>query len=213
MEIFKFRHISRAYKSEISPHDKFFSTYLICDICDKYEVWVGGPLTSSIYIFGISRNIYATCLNKVLFGDPIVLAIRLWPLPPVRLYDLVTPSEQFLVPLFLVFGWFGSCYIRMYSNLNWIRMKQFSLNTCDVYPFNLTQGYQSTYENQENIHQHDNHLEIDVILRHLCRNFFLLYFSSLAEPQQVGEGLFLIMLLLIFVNNLLKNIFRCASIS
>ena len=21
-----------------SPHDDFFSTYLICDICDKYEV-------------------------------------------------------------------------------------------------------------------------------------------------------------------------------
>ena len=25
-------------ESEISPHDKFFSRYLICDICDKYEV-------------------------------------------------------------------------------------------------------------------------------------------------------------------------------
>ena len=35
---FRFCHISRAYKSEISPHDNFFSTYLICDICDKYEV-------------------------------------------------------------------------------------------------------------------------------------------------------------------------------
>ena len=36
---FRFRHISHAYISEISPHDKFFSTYLICEICDKYEVW------------------------------------------------------------------------------------------------------------------------------------------------------------------------------
>ena len=35
---FRFLHICHAYKSEISPHDKFFSTYLICDICDKYQV-------------------------------------------------------------------------------------------------------------------------------------------------------------------------------
>ena len=26
-------------KYEISPHDRFFSTDIICDICDKYEVW------------------------------------------------------------------------------------------------------------------------------------------------------------------------------
>ena len=32
---------SNIYKSEISPHDKCFSTYLICEICDKYEVWPG----------------------------------------------------------------------------------------------------------------------------------------------------------------------------
>ena len=37
---FRFLHICHAYKSEISPHDKFFSTYLICDICEKYQVWV-----------------------------------------------------------------------------------------------------------------------------------------------------------------------------
>ena len=35
---FRFLHICHAYKFEISPHDKFFSTYLICDICDKYQV-------------------------------------------------------------------------------------------------------------------------------------------------------------------------------
>ena len=37
---FRFLHICHAYKFDISPHDKFFSTYLICDICDKYEVWM-----------------------------------------------------------------------------------------------------------------------------------------------------------------------------
>ena len=31
--------MNHVYKSKISPHDKFFSTYPICDICDKYEVW------------------------------------------------------------------------------------------------------------------------------------------------------------------------------
>ena len=36
---FRFLHICHAYKFEISPHDKFFSTYLICDVCDKYQVW------------------------------------------------------------------------------------------------------------------------------------------------------------------------------
>ena len=36
----RFLHICHAYKFEISPHDKFFSTYLICDICDKYQVCV-----------------------------------------------------------------------------------------------------------------------------------------------------------------------------
>ena len=35
---FRFLHICHAYKFEISPHGKFFSTYLICDICDKYHV-------------------------------------------------------------------------------------------------------------------------------------------------------------------------------
>ena len=35
---FRFLHICHAYKFEISPHDKFFSTYLTCDICDKYRV-------------------------------------------------------------------------------------------------------------------------------------------------------------------------------
>ena len=36
---FRFLHICHEYKSEFSPHDKFISTYLICEICDKYEVW------------------------------------------------------------------------------------------------------------------------------------------------------------------------------
>ena len=35
---FRYFHSCHAYKSKISPHDKFFSTYLICDICDKYQV-------------------------------------------------------------------------------------------------------------------------------------------------------------------------------
>ena len=26
--------------SKISPHDNFFSSNIICDICDKYEVWM-----------------------------------------------------------------------------------------------------------------------------------------------------------------------------
>ena len=38
--IFRFFHICYVWESNISPHDKFFSTYLICEICDKYEVWV-----------------------------------------------------------------------------------------------------------------------------------------------------------------------------
>ena len=36
--IFRFFHICYVWESNISPHDKFFSTYLICEICDKYEV-------------------------------------------------------------------------------------------------------------------------------------------------------------------------------
>ena len=40
--------ISRAYKSEISPHDKFFSTYLTCDTCDKYQV-CSDPHVSHIF--------------------------------------------------------------------------------------------------------------------------------------------------------------------
>ena len=42
---FRFFHICHAYKFEISAHDKFFSTYLICDICDKYQVWEKAALT------------------------------------------------------------------------------------------------------------------------------------------------------------------------
>ena len=36
---FRFLHICHEDKFDISLHDKFFSTYLICDICDKYQVW------------------------------------------------------------------------------------------------------------------------------------------------------------------------------
>ena len=36
----RFLHIYHAKKSEIFPHDKFFSTHLITDISDKYQVWV-----------------------------------------------------------------------------------------------------------------------------------------------------------------------------
>ena len=35
----RFIHTCHEYKNEISPHDRFFSTYPICDICDKYQVW------------------------------------------------------------------------------------------------------------------------------------------------------------------------------
>ena len=34
---FRFLHICHAYKSEISPHDRFFSTDITGDIGDKYE--------------------------------------------------------------------------------------------------------------------------------------------------------------------------------
>ena len=37
--IFRFFHICYVWESNISPHDKFFSTYLICELCDKYEVY------------------------------------------------------------------------------------------------------------------------------------------------------------------------------
>ena len=36
--IFRIFHICYVWESNISPHDKFFSTYLICEICDKYQV-------------------------------------------------------------------------------------------------------------------------------------------------------------------------------
>ena len=49
---YRFLDICHAYKSEISPHDKFFSTYLTCDTCDKYQVWVvGGKIWKQICFF------------------------------------------------------------------------------------------------------------------------------------------------------------------
>ena len=36
---FRFLHIFHVQTFEISPHDRFFSTDIICDICDKKEVW------------------------------------------------------------------------------------------------------------------------------------------------------------------------------
>ena len=37
---FLFFHICRVWKSEIPPHDRFFSTCLTSELCDKYEVCV-----------------------------------------------------------------------------------------------------------------------------------------------------------------------------
>ena len=37
---FRFLPICQLEKSEISPHDRFFSTCLTCKLCDKYEVWL-----------------------------------------------------------------------------------------------------------------------------------------------------------------------------
>ena len=38
---FRFLHIYHAQKSDISPHEKIFSTHLISDISNKYQVWLG----------------------------------------------------------------------------------------------------------------------------------------------------------------------------
>jgi len=36
---FRFLHNHHAWKAEISPHGKFFSTSLASEAIDKYEVW------------------------------------------------------------------------------------------------------------------------------------------------------------------------------
>ena len=36
-DAFRFLHIKSVYKSEISPHERFFANF-VCEDCDKYEV-------------------------------------------------------------------------------------------------------------------------------------------------------------------------------
>ena len=55
--------ISRAYKSEISPHDKFFSTCMAGDTGDKYQVWGGGS------------DIWELFPNNPVFFSPMTLII------------------------------------------------------------------------------------------------------------------------------------------
>ena len=57
---FWFLHICPSYKFEISQNDKFFSTYLICDICDKSQVW-----ETALPIFSKSPNHVQTSLRDV----------------------------------------------------------------------------------------------------------------------------------------------------
>ena len=49
---FRFLHICHAYKFKISSHDKFFSTSLICDICDKYQV-CGQSSYTSLWLWSV----------------------------------------------------------------------------------------------------------------------------------------------------------------
>ena len=61
---FIFLHICHAYKFEISPHDKFFSTYLTCDICDKYQVCKSLILFFNFSIF-VAKTTHTWYLSQI----------------------------------------------------------------------------------------------------------------------------------------------------
>ena len=70
-ENFRNLHIYCVEKSEISPHDRFFfSTNIICDICDKYEVctfWVAAE--PAMLQFQLLLNFLLTHAMKFSFTD------------------------------------------------------------------------------------------------------------------------------------------------
>ena len=94
----RFLHICHAYKSEISPPDKFFSTYLICDICDKYEVclfscftlpvkecYVPTPVQPIFQLWQIILKLLATLLSLCLSISSRVAIVTLFTFPSNRL--------------------------------------------------------------------------------------------------------------------------------
>ena len=66
---------------KISPHDNFFSTNIICDICDKYELWIILNVIREVWFFLMSADNFfirmtpaARCLRKrILFFAPLPL--------------------------------------------------------------------------------------------------------------------------------------------
>ena len=88
---FRFLHICHTYKFDISPHDKFFSTYLICEICEKYQVClqiyeVYNPAINSILY---SQNLFKHLWHKVLLK---FLSLSLLTLQPLLLSTVLTLS-------------------------------------------------------------------------------------------------------------------------
>ena len=46
---FRFLHTADVEKSEISPHERFFSTGITCGPCDKYEEWDWDAKAENMY--------------------------------------------------------------------------------------------------------------------------------------------------------------------
>ena len=61
---FQFLHNCHTWKANFSPHDNFFSTNIICDICDKYKLCRGGG-------GGICTNVSTGCVLSEKFRFPI----------------------------------------------------------------------------------------------------------------------------------------------
>ena len=125
---FRFCHIYLAYKSDISPHDKFFSTHLTTDISDKYQVWASPQFLyskrfrSPVFALKYCIHVAATGSAEIWRSFSKTLAISFWRenIQPNLIFPVMNASSQ----LFSMF-----CVISLLLNVFWRKTKKLDFHS------------------------------------------------------------------------------------